>query len=56
MENGFIIWDDYTGELYASFGSRQEAEVYLDELVEQGLQRSDFSIITQEEYKSYLEE
>lgn len=52
----YIIWDDYTDDFFNSFGCREEAEVYLDELEGEGYQKSDFSIITQEEYEEYLKE
>ena len=51
---GYVIWDDYTDELYNAFGSRQEAEVYLEELIKE--EGNYFTLLTHEEYEELLYE
>lgn len=41
----WIIWDDYTNELWAAFENRPEAETYFEfQLEEEGQQKSHFSL------------
>lgn len=42
---GYLIWDDYTDEVWASFDCKEEAETYLKfGLVDEGQQPSNFSL------------
>lgn len=43
VEYEYLIWDDYTDEVYNVFDSKEEAEVYLNMLVEEGEQRGYFA-------------
>jgi len=46
QEYEFVIWDDYTDELWTSFDSEDEADTYMKHgLIDEGQQPSNFSKI-----------